>query len=85
MQWRRGLGVGLVAAGSFLAGVVFSAHHPLTAAQAQTGAPAAVQAQGQSPINEYTLPNGVLCYTLTSASGSFSCVYDPGLRPGAAR
>jgi hypothetical protein len=57
----------------FLGGLVVGAHQPL----------AAVQAQGPtaSPVQEYPLPNGVLCYTLTTASGSFSCVYGPGLSP----
>jgi hypothetical protein len=73
MQWRRVLTVGILAAGTFLGGLVVGSHQPL----------AAVQAQGQTatPIQEYPLPNGVLCYTLTSASNSFSCVYSPGLAP----
>jgi hypothetical protein len=72
MQWRRVLTVGVLVAGTFLGGLVVGAHQPLGAAQAQ----------GQtSPIQEYPLPNGVLCYTLTTASGSFSCVYAPGLSP----
>ena len=73
MQWRRTLGVGVLAAGMFLGGLVVGAHQPLAAVLAQ--GPAA------SPIQEYPLPNGVLCYTLAAASGSFSCVYAPGLSP----
>jgi hypothetical protein len=73
MQWRRALGVGVVVASCFLGGVVVGSHQPLGTAQAQGG--------GASPIQEYPLPNGVLCYTLTSASGSFSCVYGQGLSP----
>ncbi|HZS00045.1 MAG TPA: hypothetical protein VFE37_15130 [Chloroflexota bacterium] len=73
MQWRRMLTVGVLVAGSFLGGLVVGSHQPLVTAQAQ-GQPA-------NPIQEYTLPNGVLCYTLTAANGSFSCVYAPGLSP----
>ena len=73
MHWRRTLGIGLLVAGSFAGGLVVGGHQPLAAALAQ--------GQPSSPISEYPLPNGVLCYTLATASGSFSCVYAPGLSP----
>jgi hypothetical protein len=76
MQWRRVLTVGALVTGSFLGGLVVGGHQPL----------GAVLAQGQpSPIQEYPLPNGVLCYTLATASNSFACVYAPGLNPATPR
>ncbi len=71
MQWRRALGTSFVIAGIFALGVVTGLHWPVTT----------VQAQQSGPIQEYRLPNGVLCYTLPAAASSFSCVYGPGLAP----
>jgi hypothetical protein len=66
--------VGLAVAAAFTGGVLLGTHLP----------PVAAQAQGE-PIQEYRLPNGVLCYTLTAAPGSFSCVAGQGLSPAGAR
>jgi hypothetical protein len=49
------------------------AHQPLASALAQ--------GQPSSPIAEYPLSNGVLCYTYSTGNGGFSCVYSPGLSP----
>ena len=87
MHWLRKVGVGLLVAGGFLGGLAVGAHQPLVGVHAQTSVVGATQAQGQpgSPIQEYPLPNGVLCYTLSTASNSFSCVYAPGLAPATPR
>ena len=71
MQWRRVLSTGLVIAAVFLLGLGTGLHWPVAPAQAQQG----------GPIQEYRLTNGVLCYTSSAASNSFSCVYSPGLAP----
>ncbi|HEY7060417.1 MAG TPA: hypothetical protein VII06_02980 [Chloroflexota bacterium] len=73
MHWRRTLGIGLLVAGSFVGGLVVGAHQPLASALAQ--------GQPSSPIAEYPLSNGVLCYTYSTGNGGFSCVYSPGLSP----
>ena len=77
MRMRRMLAVGLVGGVMFSAGVLVGSHGAFGTAQAQTtgGSPSA------SSIQEYPLPNGVLCYTLTTGNGGFSCVYAPGLSP----
>jgi hypothetical protein len=78
MRWRRVFGVGLVSATIFSAGVLVGSHGAFKTAEAQTTGGAS---QPASAIQEYPLPNGVLCYTLTTGNGGFSCVYAPGLSP----
>jgi hypothetical protein len=55
----------------FLMGLALGLHWPVAAVQAQQG----------GAVQEYRLSNGVICYTLPTASNSFSCVYGPGLAP----
>ena len=76
MHWRRMLIVGLLIALAFASGLAVGSHGATGTVQAQT-----TGAQPASPIQEYPLPNGVLCYTLTTGSGGFSCVYGAGLSP----
>ncbi|HLH25880.1 MAG TPA: hypothetical protein VK066_25455 [Chloroflexota bacterium] len=78
MRWRRMVGIGLVIAVAFVSGLLIGGHGATGTARAQT-----TGAQPAAPIQEYPLPNGVLCYTLTTGNGGFSCVYSPGLSPAA--
>ncbi len=71
MQWHRMLRTGLMLAVVFALGLAVGLHWPVGPAQAQQG----------GPIQEFRLPNGVICYTLPAATNSFSCVYGPGLAP----
>jgi hypothetical protein len=77
------VGVIGVTASVFLSGYVIGTHRPLDTVQAQ-GQPAGQgQAQGQgaqgSPLQEYRLANGVICYIMVTTGGQgFSCIYAPG-------
>jgi hypothetical protein len=80
--WRI-VGVVGVTASVFLSGYVMGSHRPPAAAQAQGTPTAQGQAQGQgaqgSPLQEYRLANGVICYIMVTTGGQgFSCIYAPG-------
>ncbi len=64
MRLLRVFSVAMLVALAFVLGLVAGHTLPLQSAQAQGG----------SAIQEYVLPNGVLCYTLSGQGAAFSCV-----------